>query len=131
MGISGRDFGLIGSWIIGRGRPIIIVGMSMRRVIAGVLGVLLGLAWPARAADGTRPDQYQTLDRKTVQDQVSRLNKGRLTPKELARLSSGVHGVNILTLSPSDTNNLAATSRPTGSLQLNRIVNSVGSTSAQ
>jgi len=96
--------------------------MNSRLVFIGALSVFLSLAGEGLAADRTQPNQYQSIDLQKAQAQLNRLKKDRVTPKDLNGLSAEVHGVDILPLSSSDSDIIPASSRPTGNLQLDKVV---------
>lgn len=100
--------------------------MGARRVFIVALAFCLGTGIQALAMDGAqsdqRPDHYQSLNRRRAENQVLSIKQNSIPQRNSSGLSQDVHGVNILTLSPSDTNAIPATHRPSGSLQLDKVV---------
>jgi len=100
--------------------------MKARHAFLLVLGICLGTGMRALATDSVLseqgPNHYQPLEKHRVENQMKTLKKDHMTQKDLSDLSADVHGVNILILSPSDSNAIPASSRPKGSLQLDKVV---------
>lgn len=100
--------------------------MKVHRALVVALGVCLGAGIQALAEDNAlsdqRPDHYQPVDRKMAQEQLNHLNKNQITQQDLTGSSAELHGVKILSLSPSESNAVPASSRPAGSLKLNKLV---------
>jgi len=100
--------------------------MKARLAFLLVLGICLGTGMRALATDSVlsdqQPNHYEPLGKHRVENHVKLLKKGRITQKDLNGLSADVHGVNILSLSPSDSDVIPASTRPAGSLQLDKVV---------
>ena len=69
-----------------------------------------------------RPDRYAPIDRTTLESRVKALQQGRLTPTDLNEFSAQVHNVSVIAAPDTSSVDLPATSRPKGSLQLDKVV---------
>ena len=97
----------------------------VRGMFIVAFGLFLSLSSQLQADDrmaGDRPDHYNAIDPKTLQDQMKKFKKHKMTVRDLASFSAPMHGISVLSASDSSDNILPASARPKGSLQLNKVV---------
>jgi len=97
--------------------------MNARLILLCILGLLFSVACPVRAADRSCPTCYPALDQKQAQAELQRLKEHPITStKDLLAPSSHIRRVDVINVPSTDANGVPASGRPTGSLQLDKVV---------
>jgi hypothetical protein len=97
--------------------------MNARLVFLAILGLLVGLSRPARAADRRCPDCYPALDPRQIQAEIKSLKDHPATsPKDLQQRTTGIRRVDVISVPSNYATGIPASGRPQGSLQLDKVV---------
>jgi hypothetical protein len=82
------------------------------------LVLLLGIRIQAGEVSGDAPDHYAPL----LKNRPKRLQKDKLTAKDLEAYSAQVHNVSVITEPDASADILPASNRPKGALQLDKVM---------